>query len=68
MAYSHVNGKGITYYLRKKDVVLRGGKEQTIYFFVRNEEGAKGEPAELPEDRVVSENPRNGFLALKKKA
>lgn len=67
MAYSHVNSKGITYYLHKTDVTLRGGKEQTIYFFTKTENNGKGTPCDLPEDRVVNENPRNGFLTLSKK-
>ena len=61
MAYKHTNSKGITYYLHKTEVTLRGGKTQTIYFF------AKGEPCDLPDDRIVTENPRNGFLTIKKK-
>ncbi len=67
MAYSHTNSKGSKYYLRKSEVTLRGGKRQTIYFFAKNENNAKGEPCDVPEDRVVVENPRNGFLTLKKK-
>ena len=59
MAYKHTNSKGITYYLHKTDVTLRGGKTQTIYFFAV--------PCDLPEDRVVKENPRNGFLTISKK-
>jgi hypothetical protein len=65
--YSHKNSKGVTYYLHKQDVQLRGGKMQTIYFFAKKEKNEKGEPCELPEDRTVQENPRNGFLTLKKK-
>lgn len=67
MAYKHTNSKGITYYLRKSEVTLRGGKPQTIYFFTKNADGGKGEACDLPADRVVNENPRNGFLTLKKK-
>ena len=67
MAYQHVNGKGVTYYLRKTTVTLRGGKQQTIYFFTKTANNAKGTPCDLPADRVVNENPRNGFLTLKKK-
>lgn len=67
MAYQHINSKGITYYLHKSDVVLRGGKQQTIYFFTKSETGGKGTPCDLPDDREVNENPRNGFLTLKKK-
>ncbi|MDO5481264.1 MAG: hypothetical protein Q4F60_02890 [Candidatus Saccharibacteria bacterium] len=68
MAYSHVNEKGVTYYLAKKDVVLKGGKHQVIYFFTKTEDGGKGTPCDLPENMEVNENPRNGFLTLKKKA
>lgn len=67
MAYSHTNSKGVTYYLHSKEVTLRGGKKQRIYYFakdVRENEAVD----ELPSDRVVMENPRNGFLTLKKKA
>lgn len=68
MAYKHTNSKGVTYYLHKSEVTLRGGKPQTIYFFTKTAEGGKGTPCDLPADRVVNENPRNGFLTLKKKA
>ena len=57
MAYSHTNSKGVTYYLHKSEVSLRGGKPQTIYFFSKNEKNGKGEPCDLPEDRIVKENP-----------
>ncbi len=67
-AYEHTNTKGVTYYLHKQDVKLRGGKLQTIYFFAKKAKNEKGEPCELPDDRTVQENPRNGFLTLKKKA
>jgi len=67
MAYQHTNSKGVTYYLHSTEVTLRGGKAQTIYFFAKVENNAKGTPVDLPEDRVVAENPRNGFLTVKKK-
>ena len=67
MAYNHTNTKGITYYLHKSEVTLRGGKPQTIYFFSKNEKNDKGTPCDLPADRVVKENPRNGFLTVSKK-
>ena len=67
MAYKHTNSKGITYYLHKSDVTLCGGKQQTIYFFTKTENNGKGTPCDLPADRVVNENPRNGFLTLSKK-
>lgn len=67
MPYQHTNNKGITYYLRQQEVTLRGNKPQTIYFFTKTAEGGKGTPCDLPADREVVENPRNGFLTLKKK-
>ena len=33
MAYSHTNSKGVTYYLHSRKTVLKGGREQTIYYF-----------------------------------
>ena len=68
MAYQHTNSKGVTYYLHEKEVTLKGGKPQTIYFFSKNEKNEKGQPTDLPEGRVVHENPRNGFLVIKKAA
>jgi len=64
MAYKHTNSKGVTYYLNSKDVVLRGGKKQTIYYFSKDER-PEGIDA-LPPNTVVNENPRNGFLTLKR--
>jgi len=67
MAYKHTNSKGVTYYLYKSEVTLRGGKPQTIYFFAKTDNNAKGTATDLPEDREVRENPRNGFLTISKK-
>jgi hypothetical protein len=64
-AYTHTNSKGVTYYLHSKNVVLRGGKEQRIYFFAKDERPDDA-VSELPEGYGVQENPRNGFLTLKK--
>lgn len=67
--YKHTNSKGATYYLHKTSVTLKGGKAQEIYFFAKSKDQVKtkGRPATLPEDRVVKENPRNGFLTISKK-
>ncbi len=64
MAYSHTNSKGVTYFLNSKNVVLRGGKEQRIFYFSKDErpEAVK----ELPAGMEVNENPRNGFLTVKR--
>ena len=67
MAYQHTNSKGVTYYLHKTESVLRGGKHQIIYFFAKVAKNKKGTPCDLPEDRFVKENPRNGFLTVSKK-
>jgi hypothetical protein len=64
-AYPHTNSKGVTYYLHSKMVTLRGGKQQRIYFFAK-EERPDDAVADLPAGYTVVENPRNGFLTLKK--
>lgn len=61
MAYQHTNSKGVTYYLNSKVVTLRGGKQQTIYYFSKDQ---RPEGCELPDGFVVKENPRNGFLTV----
>lgn len=65
MAYKHTNSKGVTYYLNCKDVTLRGGKQQRIYYFSKDE---RPEGCDLPDGYSVNENPRNGFLTVKKGA
>lgn len=64
MAYKHTNSKGVTYYLNSKNVTLRGGKQQTIYYFSKDDRAETG--CELPEGFSVNENPRNGFLTVKR--
>ena len=64
MAYSHTNSKGVKYYLHSKDVTLRGGKQQTIYYFAKDE---RPEACDLPDGKEVVENPRNGFLTVRNK-
>lgn len=65
MSYQHTNSKGVTYYLNCKDVTLRGGKVQRIYYFSKDE---RDTACDLPENKEVGENPRNGFLTIKTKA
>ena len=55
MAYQHTNSKGVTYYLNCKDVTLRGGKQQTIYYFSKDERPETA--TDLPENAKVQENP-----------
>jgi len=66
MAWSRANSSGQTYYLHRRQVTLRGGRVQAVYFFARDiREGALDE---LPSGYVVVENPRTGLLVLKKSA
>jgi hypothetical protein len=65
MAYKHTNSKGVTYYLNSKDVVLRGGKNQTIYYFSKDERAEAIDA--VPAGMQVNENPRNGFLTVSRK-
>ncbi len=65
MAYQHENSKGVTYYLHSKDVTLRGGRQQRIYYFAKAPKPGETVDA-VPEGFVVTENPRNGFLTLKR--
>lgn len=64
MAYQHTNTKGLTYHLNCKDVTLRGGKIQTIYYFSKDERPETA--CDMPATWSVVENPRNGFLTVKR--
>lgn len=67
MAFSYTNSKGQTYYLHMKDVTLKNGRQQTIYFFARDvrDEGALDA---VPDAYQVVETQRTGLPLLKKKA
>ena len=65
MAYSTVSKKsGKVYHLHSKDVTLRGGHKQTIYYFA----GSAGINAldTLPSGYRIVENPRTGLPLLEK--
>ena len=65
MAYSVKSQKsGETYYLHSREVMLRGGRKQTIYFFAREEK--EGVLDSLPSGYEVMENSRTGLPMLKK--
>lgn len=66
MAYEHTNSKGQKYYLHQKDVTLKGGRVQRIYYFAREEK--EGTIDAVPEGMTVVENPRTGLPILKKAA
>lgn len=54
------------YTLHKLEVVLKGGKTQTIYFFARNKPKS-GTPCDMPDGYIVGVNKRTGLPYLKKK-
>lgn len=71
MAFKYQSKKsGSEYYLHFKKVTLRGGKEQTIYFFAKSIGGKSGSQKtldEVPAGYVVAESERTGLPFLKKK-
>lgn len=64
MAFSHTNSKGQTYYLHNKDVTLKNGRTQTIYFFAR--EVRDGALDAVPAGMEVMETQRTGMPVLKR--
>lgn len=63
-AYSYTNSKGQTYYLHKKDVTLKNGRVQTIYYFARD---VRDEAIEaVPAGYEVVETKRTGMPVLRK--
>lgn len=65
MAFHYTNSRGTTYILHSTTRALKSGKEQTLYFFAREEK--EGALDAVPEGYEVSES-RNGLPVLKRKA
>jgi hypothetical protein len=65
MAYEFKNSKGVRYFLHSKDVNLKGGRLQTIYFFARDVR--PGALNEVPAAYKVIETAKTGMPILKKK-
>lgn len=65
MAYSHKNSRGKTYYLHSKEVTLKGGRKQRIYYFAG--EVKPGAMNDLPAGYKVKESARTGLPLLAKK-
>ena len=65
MAYTTTNSRGQIYFLHSKDVELKNGRQQRIYFFAKQpkEEGAIDA---VPAGYEVSENPQTGLPVLRK--
>lgn len=64
MAYAHTNSKGQQYFLHMKDVTLKGGRLQRIYFFARDVR--PGAVDALPAGYMTVENAKTGLPVLKK--
>jgi len=69
MAYSVKSKKsGKEYFLHSKEVTLKGGRKQVIFWFSGKDKIKKEYALDaLPADRKVIENPRTGLPMLKKK-
>ncbi len=64
MAYEFTNSKGVKYYLHYKDVNLKGGRIQRIYFFARDIR--PGSLDAVPAGYKAIETERTGMPILKK--
>ena len=65
-AYAYTNSKGQTYYLHTREVTLKNGRVQRIYFFARDiRDGAL---QDVPAGYKVVETERTGMPVLKKAA
>lgn len=63
--FSYTNTKGQTYYLNNKEVTLRNGRKQTIYFFSRDVRAETGLSA-VPEGMEVIETDRTKMPVLRR--
>lgn len=63
MAYKVTNSKGNTYYLHARQVEMKGGRMQSLYFFAK--EPGDGALEAIPNGYQVSES-KNGLPVLKK--
>lgn len=64
MAFTTKSKKtGETYFLHSKEVTLRGGRKQVIFYFGREE---KSNSCDMPNGYEVVENSRTGLPMLKK--
>jgi hypothetical protein len=63
MPYRYENRKGQAYYLHGKEVTLRNGRKQRIFYFAREPKAGEALDA-LPAGREVVENPRTGLPFL----
>ena len=65
MAFSAISKKnGRAFYLHSKEVTLRGGRKQRIFYFAS--EAKEGAIDSLPPGYMVGENSKTGLPILKK--
>ena len=65
-AFAYTNSKGQTYYLHTREVTLKNGRVQRIYFFARDIRDGALEA--VPAGYEVIETKRTGMPVLKKSA
>jgi len=65
MAYSYTNSKDQTYYLHSREVTLKGGRVQRIYWFAKKVDSARA-VNNLPSGYEVVESKRTALPLLKK--
>lgn len=64
MAYEFKNSKGVSYFLHSKDVTLKGGRKQTIFYFARDVR--PGALNAVPAGYKAQETAKTGMPILKK--
>jgi len=64
MAYEFKNSKGVTYYLHTREVNLKGGRKQQIFYFARDIR--PGALNEIPAGYKAVETQKTGMPILKK--
>jgi hypothetical protein len=64
MAFEFINKKGVKYFLHSKNVTLKGGRQQVIFFFARDVR--PGSLDSVPAGYKVIETAKTGMPILKK--
>jgi hypothetical protein len=64
MAYEFKNKKGVSYFLHSREVILKGGRKQTIFYFARDVR--PGALDAVPAGFTVVETEKTGMPILKK--
>lgn len=64
MSFSTTNSRGQTYYLHGKNITLKNGHEQRIYYFARQPQAETLDA--VPSGYTIAENAKTGLPVLKK--